>query len=1057
MSLANAAASLPRGSVTFVMTDIEGSTRLFRELGDSYVEVLSAHNELLREAFTRHGGVELGTEGDSLFVAFEDPVAAVVASAEAQIALSQHDWPPGVVVKVRIGIHLGEAEPVGGDYVSLVVHQVARISSGAHGGQILVSDDVARAVGGLLPDGARLRPLGAFQLRGFPEPQELYQLDHPDLEARFPPLRAIGVVEHNLPFIRTSFVGRTEERAALARLLPTTGVLSIVGPGGVGKTRLAVQVAFDLMGEFEDGAWLVELVPVRDSASLVRAVSAVMGVAEEPGLDMQQTLVAALSNKEAMLILDNCEHIIDETASLAETLARSCPNLTILATSREPLDIEGEMVWRVEPLSVNGSGEGRADAVQLFAERAVLARSGFDLTRETEPQVEEIVRHLNGIPLAIELAAAALSDRPLEGVVSGLSDRFAMLTRGRRTAPDRHQTLQAALEWSLDLLDPMERRLYQRMAVFAGTGTTEAAVQVCGSAPVDPTQVPALIGHLTRASLLGSDPNLPGRWSMLESLRQLALLELARTGERDEIEERHRSWFLGLVDEESAGIGRKEQAKAMRALEADRSNILQAIENAVAADDAEVALRLSSAMAPFWTSHGDWAEGVMWLRRSLGLDPENRALCATGEVALGRLLLLSGDLTGASEAFAVALDHATDGGNDVARARALSGAGYVSFRRSDLGEAEARWAESLELAEQVGEERVTAEVLRSYAIAVATKGDQTKAGELLERAMDAARRAGDDQLLRLLLGSWAELNLWLGRYRVATNAYGDALSLATEIGDISARPLLLAELGWMALLSGDPAKAGELALEAVEFAEDLHSLRVLSHARRLRGEALLRTGDYEGASETLDGALEVAEELDAPAEVAGVLCSRGLMSLHLLDDDAARKHVDRAIGLGGMGHTMRQVMPQWILGLLDLRSGDLGAAERSFEEVLATAENGQLARHIASATWGLAELALARGVGSAATRRHLDGLKRRIAIGDRLGIVDSLVGLAGALGEPGWELANAAVSVRAEAGAVATPLEAGWLINLGVVKQSGDPVDIEAVEELAERLVEEGD
>lgn len=1044
-------ASLPRGHVTFVMTDIEGSTRLFRQLGDTYVDVLAQHNELLRHAFSEHGGVELGTEGDSLFVAFQDPVEAVAASLEGQVALASHRWPSGVVVKVRVGVHLGEAEPVGGDYISLVVHQVARISSGAHGGQVLVSEDVAREVTGRLPQGAKLIPLGLFQLRDFPEPQELYQLDHPNLEKDFPPLRAIGVVAHNLPFMRTSFVGRTEERVTLSELLATTGVLTIVGPGGVGKTRLAVQVAFDVMSQFEDGAWLVDLVPTDGTRALLRAVAGVMGVAEEAGTDLESALIGNLSKREALLILDNCEHILDETAGLAERLARSCPHLTILVTSREPLDIDGELVWRIEPLGVSGKGGARADAVQLFAERGVLARPGFELTHETEPKVEDIVRHLSGIPLAIELAAAALADRPLDGVVSGLSDRFALLTRGRRTAPNRHQTLKAALEWSLDLLDPAERRLFQRLAVFAGTGSVEAATEVCGFEPVRPAEVAPRIRHLLRASLLTQDHDAD-RWSMLESLRQLASIELNQAGETNEMQRRHGDWFLAFVEVASPEIGRTGQAGVMTQLEADRANILQAIEGAATAGNADVALRLSSAMAPFWTSHGDWAEGIDRLGTALALESDSPALRATAGVALGRLLLLSGDLGGASEAFARALEDATRGSNQVARARALSGLGYVEFRHSDLDAAGRRWAESLELAEQAGDERVIAEVLRSYAIAVASKGDQAKAGELLDRAIGAARRSGDDQLLRLLLGSWAERSLWLGRYQAASEAYGDALRLATEIGDISARPLLLAELGWTALLSGDPVKAGELALEAAELAEDLNSPRVLAHSLRLRGEALLRTGDPDTSSNLLTRALEVAGELEAPAETAGVLCSLALHHLHQLDMESARTRAEQAVSLGAVGHTMRQVPPQWILGVTALYSGALEDSESFFEEGLGIAEHGGLVRHLASARWGLAEVAMKRGDELAAAEGHLESLRMRIGMADRLAIADSLVALAACLG-PHTKLAAMAVAIRNKTGAVPTPLETSWLEGLDVHDGSEGPLDLESVWRLAESLV----
>ncbi len=384
----------------------------------------------------------MGTEGDSLLIAFPDAAEAIAACLEGQQALSAHRWPPGAEIQVRMGVHTGEATPIDGNYVALPIHQVARIAAGAHGGQILVSQATATAVEGRLPAEVRLAALGSFQLRGFPAPEPLYQLRHPDLREDFPPLRAIGILAHNLPFRRASFVGRAQDRETLARMLGTTGLVTVVGPGGVGKSRLAVQVAFDVLDEFADGVWLVELAPLTDPASVPRAVAYAMGIAEVPGQSTEEVLASALGSKAALLILDNCEHLLDAVAGLAQMLSERCPHLVILSTSREPLDIDGEVVWRVEPLltldpdQTVGVAELKAsDAVQLFTERAASVRPGFELTEDNAGDVARIVFHLSGMPLAIELAAAALAERSLSGVLSGLEDRFSLLVRGRRDRP----------------------------------------------------------------------------------------------------------------------------------------------------------------------------------------------------------------------------------------------------------------------------------------------------------------------------------------------------------------------------------------------------------------------------------------------------------------------------------------------------------------------------------------------------------------------------------------------------------------------------------------------
>ncbi|HXV72008.1 MAG TPA: adenylate/guanylate cyclase domain-containing protein [Acidimicrobiia bacterium] len=1070
---------LPSGDVTFMMTDIEGSTRMFRELGDAYVDVLETHNSLLRSAVAARGGVEVGTEGDSLLVAFSDPLDAVAACLESQLALAAHSWPPHVDVRVRMGVHTGEAHPVGHDYVALPLHQVARISAAAHGGQILVSQTTADLTRARLPEAAELVDLGAFQLRGFPAPERLFQLNHAGLRADFPPLRAMGVVSHNLPFHRNSFVGRSEERRALSGLLRTAGVLTLVGSGGVGKTRLAIQVAFDVMERFADGAWLVELAPLTSSDSVIRAVAAAIDVVEEPRRSIEDIVIEALADKSVLLVLDNCEHLLDTAAAVAERLSQRCPKLVILATSREPLDVEGEVVWRLEPLAIaDPAGTSAADvvaqsdAVRLLVERAAQAQPGFSLNDDNAGVIADIVSHLNGIPLAIELAAAALAETSPEVVLTGLADRFSLLMHGRRTAPDRHQTLRGAIEWSLELLDPVERKLFERLSIFAGSWSTEAAAGIAGIEPVAESEVAAMLRHLSRASLLVTDQESPPRWSMLESIRELAALELGAEDETQTMSMRHRQWFAARTEAMSDLVGRRGQSAIMSELVADHDNIRRALDEAIEIGDAEMALRICAAMSPFWTSHGDWSEGIERIDAVLAIEsdaaPAPRARALAG---LGRLLLLTGDLDAARTRYQEAHDAATEAGDAASVARALSGLGYVAFRRSQLDEAEELWQEALIHADDAGDERVMAEVLRSLAIAAGTRGEQSLAGELIERAIAAARRAEDDQLLRQLLGSSAEMNLWLGNYQQAEDFYGDALDVATEIGDFSARPLLVAELGWVALLRGEPVAADRLAVESAELAEDLNNPRVLAHALRLRGEALSKTGDFESAATAFAEAREVAEGLNAPAELAGVLCSEACLALELQDFDSARSHAEEALALSALQHSMRLASPRWVLGAVALNRGDDIEAEAHFNDDLETAESGELRRHIANDLWGLAAVSSARGDTPEAVDRHWRALRIRHQLGDRLGMAESLLALAEMVvdANPGVaaEMVRVAGSFRAGAGAIVTPLQDERLARIrdaleerGIEEIEYETVDLQTLEvdqaiELAARVVAE--
>ena len=1035
------------------MSDIEGSTRLFHRLGSDYVALLAEHRHLLREAVARHHGREVETEGDALLIAFGDAGDAVAAALDGQRALAAHAWPAGGDVRVRIGLHTGRADPVGDGYVALAVHQAARIAAGAHGGQVLMSDATATAAGPRLPEGATVTPLGSFQLRGFPAPERLFQLVHPDLAGNFPPPRALGVVAHNLPFLRASFVGRETERAALADLVPATGVLTIVGPGGVGKTRLAVQVGFDVMDEYDDGAWMVELAPISDPGLVPGAVAAAVGVAEQPGRGIADLLVEALAPKALLLLLDNCEHLLDAVADLVERLSRHCPHLVVLVTSREPLDIDGEAVWRLAPLATIDVSDGLSaeqvasvDAAKLFAERAALVRPDFRLTDDNASAVARLIAHLDGMPLAIELAAAALADRPLSAVLQGLTDRFALLSRGRRTAPGRHQTLRAALEWSLDLLSPAERRVFTRLAVFAGHGTLTAACDVCAGAPVPPGAVLDALRRLMRASLLVPHPEVAERWSMLESVRELAAVELAAAGETEAAAAatRHRLWFAARAEALGPEIGRADRPEALRELTADHDNVRHAVDSAVDAGDASTGLRLCVAMGPYWTSSLHWTEGIDRLRAVLALPGDDDRLRARALATAGHLLLLRGDLADADALFTEARTRAVAASDDLALSRALSGAGLIAFRGSRLPESQALWEESLARAEAAGDERAVAGALRSLAIAAGSRGEQDVAGQLLDRARVIARRIGDDQLLRQLLGSAAEMHLWLGDYALAADEFGDALELATAIGDLSARPLLLAELGWIALLRGDVAVAHQLAGEAVGFAEEFVNRRVLAHALRLQGETAVRRDRPEDAVAALDRALAVAQEFGAPAEVAGVLCSQASVAYELLRLDDAHALADRSIGVSGLPHPMRLLPPVWVRGAVALRRGDLDAAARDFEASHTLIGHGQIPRFTANGTFGLACVDAARGRRRAAMTGHGAALRLRHGMGDRLSVAESLIAVATVVlpDDPAeaTTLIAAATALRSSGGALPTPRQHRDLAD--AARTAGhDPVD----------------
>src|SRR5437588_1813891 len=473
--------SIATGTVTLVFTDIEGSTRLLRELGDRYDAVLQDQRRLLREAFGARNGTEVDTAGDGLFYAFPRARDALLAAVGGQQALGRHEWP--LPMRVRMGMHTGEPLSSGTGYVGLDVHRAARIMAAAHGGQILISQ-ATRELARDLPAEVTLLDLGDHSLKDLPAPEHLYQVVAPELGREFPPLRSMESRPNNLPRQLTTFVGREPEIAEAKRTLAAAPLLTLTGPGGVGKTRLAIEIAGELLDEFDEGIWLIDLGVLTDPDFVVPAIASAIGVMPAPGQPILETVIEHLRGRRVLMVFDNCEHLLDSTAKTVDALLRACNMLRVVATSREGLAIPGETVRPVPSLSVPDLEAAtpeelpQYEAIRLFVERAIAAVPDFRITERNAPAIAQICRRLDGVPLAIELAAARVRALPVEQIAARLDDRFRLLTGGSRTALPRQRTLQGTLDWSYDLLSEPERSLLRRLSVFAGGCTLEAAEAV---------------------------------------------------------------------------------------------------------------------------------------------------------------------------------------------------------------------------------------------------------------------------------------------------------------------------------------------------------------------------------------------------------------------------------------------------------------------------------------------------------------------------------------------------------------------------------------------------
>jgi predicted ATPase/class 3 adenylate cyclase len=889
----------PTGTVAFLFTDIEGSTRLARGLPDDYDSLLERHRSILREAFSRHGGFEVGTEGDSFFVAFGSPLHALRAAAEAQRALTVATWPPDSEVRVRMGLHVGEATRRGGDYVGLEVHRAARIAEAGHGGQVLVSGAMAAVLGDRLPEELALRELGEFRLKDFDAPARLHQLVGPGLRAEFPALRSVGVELTNIPAQLTSFVGRERELTELAALTEAHRLVTLIGVGGTGKTRLMVQLAAELLGHRRDGVWLVELAPIISPDLITGEVAGALGVPGEPGRAVLDTLIDFLRSKSLVLLLDNCEHVIGGAADLVDRLLPSCPSLTVLASSREALGVGSEMVFQVPSLVVPaplGEAGGHvapapewfaeaaaSDAVRLFVDRATAVLSSFSLTPANAPAVVEICRRLDGIPLAIELAAARVTHLSPQEIALGLGDRFRLLTGGRRGAVPRQQTLQALVDWSWELLTEADRRLLRRLSVFVGGCTLEAAAAVTRLPEDDgASQDEAVarldtldgLGRLVDRSLVVADPGGPTRYRQLETIRQYAAERLASAGEVAAIRGRHLAFYLGLAREAGPALRGPDMVAWLNRLDYEADNLRAALEWSFEADP-EAAMRLSVAMAAYWRSRSIGSEAIEWMTKvaelASTLPPPAPSAARERTLLVARVFATAANasLLGAQYAAggrwaeeAVAL--ARQAGDDEALSEALAALATNMAFSGRVTEARELADEMVRLAEGRHDWLALAGVQASRAYIEATSGgDLADAEALLLKAAEAADRSRNPRVIAGIAASRGELSGFTGRLADARAWLDTAIAGYEEMGDRRLILMTRSELAHMLRRGGEIDEAEGLYRETLHGWQHAGNRGAIAHQLECFGFLATARKDFPRAARLLAAAEAIREVAEA--------------------------------------------------------------------------------------------------------------------------------------------------------------------------------------------------
>jgi predicted ATPase/class 3 adenylate cyclase len=838
---------LPTGTVTFLFTDIEGSTKLAQEYTDEMRTLLARHQEILKQAIEAHNGFVFQVVGDSFSAAFDTAMNALKAASEAQRRLHNEEWSPAPI-KVRMGIHTGTAQlaedasiegPYSG-YATLALTQ--RIMSAAHGGQILLSQITRDLVWEQLPSDINLLDMGEHHLKDLLHTIHLYQVTAANLPADFPPLKTLESFPHNLPIQLTSFIGREREMADAKQLLSNAHLLTLIGPGGTGKTRLALRVAEDLLPSFADGVWLAELAPLADPALIPQTIAAVFELRELPNMRLMDTVTDYLRSKELLLILDNCEHLIEASAKLSNDLLHACPQLKIIASSREALGIAGESIYRVPSLSLPNTAQVTRDvlmeseSVRLFVERATAAHSKFSLKDQNASAIAQICHRLDGIPLALELAAARVGIFSPEEIAARLGDRFKLLTGGSRTALPRQQTLRALIDWSYDLLSDEEQMLLRQLSVFASGWTFEAAEGVCSN-----LDVLNLLTQLVNKSLVMADEQETStRYRLLETIRQYARDKLLEAGESEQVRTRHLDFFLKFAEEAESYMNGPQEMEWRMFLDAEYDNLRTALEWGME-NDVDKVLRLGGALHLFWERHGYEVEGRRLMNEVLAhaktfppaegeaarkrIMYQAKALNAIGFLGFGQ-----GDNLGSLKAFEDSASLLRQIGEKLMLAQALA---YIGIARAFLGNRELAYAaaeEAIALAREVGDKVTLGVALSNMAGVLAiTQGDLKMIRPYAEEGIQLLKEARGNWVVAMTVFGFALFTAMQGNYVEARSQFEACIPLFTELRDRHRLAMVHSELAHLERRQGHFAQAKPFYRETIQEWQKIGHRAAIAH------------------------------------------------------------------------------------------------------------------------------------------------------------------------------------------------------------------------------------
>jgi predicted ATPase/class 3 adenylate cyclase/Flp pilus assembly protein TadD len=923
---------LPTGTVTFLFTDIEGSTKLWERDPEAMRVALAQHDSVLRAAIEAHNGHVFKTVGDAFCAAFATAADALNAALDAHLTLAMRDWSGIEPIRVRMGLHTGVAEERDNDYFGQTLNRVARLQGIGHGQQTLLSQATYELVHGCLPPETALIDLGHHRLKDLAAPERVWQVIHPQLPAEFPALRSLNLLSTNLPQQLTSFIGREKELAEIKDLLGKTRLLTLTGSGGTGKTRLSLQASADVLEQYPDGVWIVELAPLADPTLIPQAVAEVLNLRESPGDTITKTLLRFLKARAMLLVLDNCEHLLEASARLIDSILKSCPQIRVLVSSREALGIAGEIAYRLPSLSVPNPREPqtpqnlvRHEAVRLFIERATAANPAFALTSQNAQALASVCYRLDGIPLAIELAASRVRAMPLDQIESRLDSRFRLLTGGSRTALPRQQTLRALIDWSYDLLNDSEKAVLCRLSVFAGGWTLEGAEAVCVGEGIEDWEVLDLLTSLVDKSLVNYEDWEPsGRYRMLETVRQYARDRLMERGESIAVRQRHQDYFLAWAEAATLKLTGADQAEWLHRLEIEHENLRAGLDWSLSEMGDVQSLRFCKAVQRFWWMRGHLTEGREWSER-----------------ALSQPALPDWNLE---------------------RANVLNGTGVIAWMQGDFASARAYHEQSLALYRQIGDSKGTGDALNGLGIVLCAQGDYTSALTCYQESLAIKRELGDRSITDTL-GNLGVVAFARSDYGSARAYYEESLALQRQREDRRGIALSLNGLGVVADEQGEYDSARAYHEESLAIRRELGDRRGIAWSLNNLGAGADARGDYVAARNYHEESLAIRREIGDQSGITWSLHGLAVVAYEMGDFDAALTYNTESMALRkeigdrrGVGDSL------YNLGLIAAVRKPVGEAATYLTESLIIRKEIGDRRGILDSLEAFAELALTLGL-----------------------------------------------------------------------------------------------